>query len=377
MPLIAMALMVKNEAISIQGTLYSMFKAGMRDFFILDTGSTDKTIEIAQTFFKQHQLNGHIEQEPFVDFSTSRNRTLELAEQLFSHIPFLLMPDAEWYLRNGSALHAFCEQQKHLNTPLYSLTIKTDGVEFTVARLFRTACRIRFTGVVHEIPATDVARVKVPGPAYFQADQTRLGVEKSKRRYPQDLLLLKKAYYDNPHDPRTTFFLAQTYECLNDLENAYNFYQCREKLTGYDEETFITLLRLGSLAMRVKQTDNLPVWATAMDYFLKAHSLQPHRIEPLIQIADYYWPDNIPACYLFASYAYNKPYPRHSAHFIDRTAYQYTRYEIMSRCAWHMGEYALGEKATLLALDAQPGTQHLLNNLQLYQEKLKSIWLLK
>ena len=368
-PLIAIAIMVKNEEVSIQATLYSLFKSGMRDFFVLDTGSTDKTIDIAERFFKQHQLNGYIQQEPFVDFSTSRNRTLELAEQHFPHIPFLLMPDAEWSLRNGKALHRICEREIHSKASLYSLTIKVGELEFTTARLFRAASRIRFVGVVHELPEP-VKRVRIHSRAYFQADPTARGHEKSKRRWQQDLLLLSKAYHDNPQDSRNTYYLAQTYECLNDVENAYRFYQCREKLTGCPEEYFTTLLRLGRLSMLVKQTDNLPGWATAMDYFLKAYAQRPHRIEPLVHIADHYWPDNIQACYLFAQQAYDKPYPINELHCINKTAYQYTRYEIMSRCAWHMGEYALGEQATLLALQARPGTEHLLNNLKLYRQKL-------
>ena len=365
-PLIAIALMVKNEAISIESTLSSLLSAGIRDCFVLDTGSTDNTIALAKAFFKQHQINGHVAQEPFVDFSTSRNRTLELAELHFQHIP---LPDAEWHLHHANALLDFCEQEKHRDTSLYSLTIKMNETQFTTARLFRTASRIRFKGVVHEVPEA-CARTKVPSPTYFEVNATQQGVEKSRHRWQQDLLLLTKAYEANPNDPRNTFYLAQTYQCLNDVDNAYRFYQHREKLQGWDEENFITLIRLGSLATQVKQINSLSGWAIAMDYFLKAFSLRPHRIEPLVKIADHYWPDNIQTCYLFASYAYDKPYPDNDLLFIDKEMYEYTRYEIMSRCAWHVGNYALGEKATELALAARPGTEHLLNNLKLYRQQL-------
>ncbi len=371
-PLVAIALMVKNEEVSIQATLYSMFKAGIHDFFILDTGSTDKTVEIALAFFKQHQLNGYLKQEAFVDFATSRNRTLELTKQHFAHIPFVLMPDAEWFLRNGIELLSFCEQQQHQDTPLYSLTIKMNELEFTVARLFRTNSTIQFKGVVHEVPEIGT-HFKVPDPVYFDVQATYKGVEKTKKRWLQDLIMLTKVYETEPTDARNTFYLAQTYHCLNDVENAFRFYQYRSQLQGWDEENFITLLRLGELATKANQDNKLLAWATAMDYYLKAHALRPHRIEPLVQIADYYWPDNIQTCYLFASAAYKKPYPTNDLLFINQDAYRYTRYEIMSRCAWYVGEFALGEEATLLALKAKPGTPHLLNNLKLYQDKLKNI----
>ena len=291
-PLIAIALMVKNEEVSIQATLYSMFKAGIHDFFILDTGSTDKTIDIALAFFKRHRLNGYLQQEAFIDFSTSRNRTLELAKQHFSDIPFLLMPDAEWFLRNGHELLSFCEQEQHQDTPLYSLSIKMNTMEFTTARLFRTKSSVQFRGVVHEVPDTG-APFKVPEPVYFEVSATSKGVEKSKKRWQQDLVMLSQEYEANPTDPRNTFYLAQTYHCLNDVENAFRFYQYRSELQGWDEENFITFIRLGSLATQIQHENKLLAWATAMDYYLKAHALRPLRIEPLIEIADYYWPDNI------------------------------------------------------------------------------------
>lgn len=363
-PLIAIALMVKNEAPSIQATLNSLFERGMRHFFVLDTGSSDHTIDITQAFFKQHQLDGHIKQETFIDFSTSRNRALELAEQQFPNTTFLLMPDAEWYLHHANALINFCRQEQHNKTPLYLLKMKMNGIEFAAARLFRITSHARFTGVVHEVPDV-IATITVPDPVYFEVKASSQGIEKSNRRWQQDLVLLSKAHKDNPQDPRTAFYLAQTYECLNDLKKAYKLYQHRARINGWDEENFMTLLRLGCLAEQMNLSNTI-----AMDYFLKAFASRPHRIEPLVKIANYYWPDNIPACYLFIGYAYHAPYPKNDLLFIDKEAYQYTRYEIMSRCAWYMGEYALGEQATRLALKIHPEQEHLHNNLKLYQQKL-------
>jgi len=371
---IAIALMVKNEAISIQSLLSSLSNEGIHHFFILDTGSNDNTMELAQAFFQQHELDGYIKQEPFIDFSASRNRTIELAEQQFPHIPFLLMPDAEWHLHQVQSLIHFCEQEQHRDTPLYLIKMKMNSVEFAAARLFRTSSRVRFNGVVHEVPNV-VAQLKVPDPVYFEVKASVEGIQKSHRRWQQDLVLLSKAYAKNPHDPRTLFYLAQTYECLDKLEEAYRFYQYREKLNGWDEENFITLLRLGCLAERLSQTHAAYDWATAKKYFLKAFSLRSHRIEPLVKLANHYWPKDIPACYFFIRHAYDIPYPKLDLLFIDKEMYEYSRYEIMSRCAWYMGEFALGEQATQLALKIHPNMEHLHKNLEIYQQTLNSILL--
>ncbi|MGC1182993.1 tetratricopeptide repeat-containing glycosyltransferase [Legionella sp.] len=368
-PLLAIALMIKNESVSIEATLFSLLQNNISHIFILDTGSTDDTVERVQAFFKKHDLHAYLEQEPFIDFSTSRNRTLALAKQKFPNIPFFLMPDAEWYLYNAVALLDFCAQEVHTTTPLYLIDIKMNHSHFSTARLFRASSNVQFKGVVHEAPEAHTS-AKVPHLTYFEVKASPQGVEKSNKRWFRDLELLSAEHKKNPNDPRTAFYLAQTYECLGDFQNAYRMYQHREQLNGWDEENFMTLYRLGYLAQKTNHTDSIISWATAMNYFLKAFALRPHRIEPLVKIAEYYWPSNIQTCYLFINYAYNIPYPKNDVLFINREMYQYTRYEIMSRCAWYMKEYNLGEQATRLALDVHPDTAHLHNNLKLYKQKL-------
>lgn len=77
-PLIVVVLMIKNEASSIQATLNSYVAGGLKHFFVLDTGSTDDTVVLAREYFKQYPITAYMEQEPFIDFAQSRNRTLVL-----------------------------------------------------------------------------------------------------------------------------------------------------------------------------------------------------------------------------------------------------------------------------------------------------------
>lgn len=367
--LIAVVLMVKDESVSIQPTLSSFFDEGIRHFFIFDTGSTDNTIELARAFFEDHSLDGYVQQEPFIDFASSRNRALELAEQHFMSIPFLLMPDAEWFLHGGKSLFDFCADEVLKQTSQYLVCMKMGRIEFYVPRLFRTSSKIRFQGVVHEVPEAPAAQLKIPISVYFEIIATERGKIKSNKRWRQDLKLLFAAHVDDPDNPRTAFYLAQTYECLNDFDSAYRMYQVREKLNGWDEENFITLFRLGGLAKTRHQDNPQLGWAIAMDYYLKAFSNRPQRIEPLIMIAEHYWPENIQSCYLFARNAYDCPYPKNDLLFVEKEMYDYSRYELMSRCAWYMGEFTLGEQATRLALNARPNVPHLLKNLELYQQQ--------
>jgi len=145
-PLLTIVLMVKNEAPVIRETLQPFIDAGIDSYFIFDTGSTDDTITITEAFFKQHNIsNAIIIQEPFVDFATSRNRALDLADELFEDGCFILMPDAEWYTKNVEHLIQFCEEQKDAPCPAYLVRIIGTNIDFYIPRLLRIKSKLRFS----------------------------------------------------------------------------------------------------------------------------------------------------------------------------------------------------------------------------------------
>ena len=88
-PHIALLMMVKNEQKRLLVSLNSVL--GHVDSIVLyDTGSEDNTIEIASTFCQENNIPFRLKQGEFVDFSTSRNVSLEFADT-FEDIDFLLL----------------------------------------------------------------------------------------------------------------------------------------------------------------------------------------------------------------------------------------------------------------------------------------------
>ncbi len=370
----AVVLMVKNEETVINKTLEPYVQAGIESFLIFDTGSNDETIAIVQNYFKQHNIkNWHIEQEPFIDFATSRNRALELAEEAFPEITFFLMPDAEWYLYNINSLIKFCNNHINDNGQCYLIRTKNNTIDFQTPRLFRSNSGARFNGSIHESVATEIMK-KVPRDVYFELTASHKGIEKSRQRWHRDKELLLNRFKENPNDPRTTFYLAQTYECLLDFENAFKYYKIRCKQDGHYEETYETFYRLGRITNILQKTNEQHSWHKAMDYYFEAHKIMPHRAEPLIRIAEYYWPEsespkNAPLCYLFAKRAYEMPYPENDLLFVDPEIYHFRRYELLSKSAWQVGDYVLGEICTRKAMSYKE-MPHLLRNLATYLEAL-------
>lgn len=371
--ILVVVLMVKNEEPVILQTLEPFVNAGINSFIIFDTGSTDKTVEKIESFLKKHEphLVAHIFQEPFVDFATSRNRALDLAEQTFPQAKFFVMPDAEWYLNNGQSLNDFCQDHTNDTCSHYMIRIKNETNDFFTPRLIRAHTNARFVGECHEVVVGGSCK-KVPTSIYFELGSSRTGLEKSRSRWHRDLQILLKKHQTAPRDSRNLFYLAQTYECLADYENAYKYYKLRSHLEVWREEDYETWYRLGRITTILAGDNSDYTWQEAFDYYCKAHNILPHRAEPLVAIAQYYWPDfcppvNIPLCYLFAKRACEFDYPKDDILFIDPVIYNFKRYELLSKSAWHLGDFELGEKATRMALGYQE-SPHLLHNLNCYIE---------
>lgn len=369
-PLLVAVLMVKNEALVITETLQPFVDGGVTDYLIFDTGSTDGTQEVVSTFFKENGLsNFHIVQEPFIDFSTSRNHALDAAQSLFPHATFMIMPDAEWYMHNTHGLLQFCSDHQHDCQPAYLVPIRSTTLSFFTSRLIRCRAGVRFVGSVHEVLNT-LTSVTLPQDIYFEWRPSQKGMEKSTQRWQRDRDLLLKSYEQNPADPRTLFYLAQTYDCLGDSENAYAFYKKRDEMQGWPEENFITKFRLGGVAQKLAPKDDANVCPPSTQHYLAAYAARPQRAEPLINMAQYYLDKGqMHLAFLFAARAAQIPYPEKDILFVEKYLYDFVRYDILGRCAWYVGEYELGEWAMRQALRIKPDETYLQRNLKFYTDR--------
>jgi tetratricopeptide (TPR) repeat protein len=364
-PLLVAVLMVKNEEAVMEMTLQPLVDAGITDFLIYDTGSTDDTIQITQDFFINNNItNFVIEQGEFIDFATSRNKALELTELYFPDATFMLMLDAEWILHNGIALLQCCEQEKNNLTALYHIKLTGSDINFYHPRLIRCGSNIHFVGKVHEIPNI-MSQAKIYDAVYFEYSPSGYGQEKSKNRWLRDCDLLLKELQKNPNDARTIYYLGQTYFALGDFSNAIKWCQYRTTISGWDEEDFLAFF---VLAQAYEKSGNFQ----KMIYtYLQAFNIRSHRAEPLIKLAEYYYKiKSFHLCYLFARHACTIAYPKDDVAMVDKQAYEFIRYALLSAAAHIVGDYNLGKTATLKALQARPDQLYLQKNLEYYQTML-------
>ena len=183
--------------------------------------------------------------------------------------------------------------------------------------------------------------------------------DKSGKRWGRDKELLLIEHKKDPVEPRTLFYLAQTCSCLNDIQDAFYYYKMRTTVEGFQEEKFHSFLRCGDLSLKLGHD-----WHSTLSWYMKAveHSL---RAEPLIKISDYYkFTKNWSLAYIFIKLACTLNYPSHCILFVDKRAYDYDRWHLMSIVGFYSGNHEEGKNACLIAIENS-------NNKKLDEQNLK------
>jgi len=145
-------MIVKNEEKFLPQCLASV-RDYVDEIIVCDTGSTDRTIEIARSY------GATVIEDPWRnDFSWSRNKSIEVATKRW-----ILFMDADEELSEDSrsvllALKSQTAQMDGFYTRIINRTDDYRGsgdVSHHVIRIFPNSDRIRFFGPIHEYPAID------------------------------------------------------------------------------------------------------------------------------------------------------------------------------------------------------------------------------
>lgn len=391
--LVAGVMMVKNEHDNILFTLNSLLNY-VDGLVVYDTGSTDDTKEIIQKFSEQHKLNLYFIEGEFVDFSTSRNVLLDYLDTL--PFEFGLLLDSNDELTNGEAFRLFVDGEKRTKYTRYMVcqhwvNNNCSDTYFNV-RLVRTRGFLRYCGRVHEYMKDFDKGDKADEYAFRCSSSWTLKQErnrdaaKSGPRYAKDKELLLLDHRDDPTEPRTVFYLAQTCSCLGQYDECVYYNLLRgEMKNGFWEERYHSYLRAGDILMMNKHYEK------AVDCYLKAIEVSDprpgdhkrgvvlDRAEPYYKLACYYntrksWG----LAFMFAKTACECKFPDHCSLFIDRVVYDFHRWEMLSIVAFYAGQFSTGKIATLKALEigarvVKHNLDYLRHNLKCYEDALLGI----
>ena len=384
-PLLSLVMIVHNEAESIAGTIESVLGVVDR-YTILDTGSTDNTVELIKKTFGS--TPGDVFTEPFVDFATTRNRVIELEG---TKSVFALMLSGDEYLRDGQSLRTFCEAHRDWDTwvaqgakqEAYNMRILYGHDVYDSTRVHRTDARWFYVGVTHEYmtnarkKVATVRAVDADGgiPKIFH-DLSTSDPKKKARRWGIDRDLLIEEWKRNPNRTRTAFYLAQSYECLGDFEHAFQWYTTRWQLKGWNEEAYEARFRMARVSRHLKTPagGNRYSWPETQQMYLDAHAYLPKRIEPLYAIGHYYYhevyPRNYQLAFIFLHRASMIPFPTDLRLFLDKTVYHFKVPDLLGIVAYYTKDNAIGRKYVIKALKVRPSDARLLKNLKFFNMRM-------
>lgn len=371
---IALVMVVKNEARGLAATLRSVARAGVKLVELLDTGSSDGTGEVADRECRALGLSLIQRTGPFVDFSDARNRALEGAYRDLARLPegphFALMLSGDETLEEvepGCLERAARMCQQRPEPGAWDVQVAFGALDYDSPRLTLSDSPWRYQGKTHEAlrhPGGLNAAPRLYGVRIVHSVKAWDAAERRKR-WALDAELLEREHLEQPDNPRTVFYLAQSYDCLGEWDKAAVMYTRRAEMGGWVEERGIARLRLGR--MLATRGD----WPAAEREFLHSFAIQP-RPEPMLEIArHYYKARHWPAVALFARVGLQAPGVHQLRLFVERDAQGWALADLLSVALWNMhGPTREGLQLAEQALGGAPNDPRLAQNLAHYKRAL-------
>lgn len=231
-PTIYVGMIVKNEERDLPTCLASIQNV-VDGAVIVDTGSTDQTIEAAQKcFHKPLQIftyTGASRQDEqgdwkLWDFSQARNQFVERIDAN-PDADYLLWMDADDCLLTPQQIRRMSYLS---NYDIFGVQIQTGDIQWTHHRMWKTRQGVRFHGRIHEYPdLANLNGVNISDCIIRHDASPTPGSEDSNQR---NLRILKAEYEEHPQDSRTAFYLANTHKDGGRWAEAIQCYQHRIEL---------------------------------------------------------------------------------------------------------------------------------------------------
>lgn len=321
---LALIMIVKNESHIIEEALESMLPV-IDTYVISDTGSTDDTKEKIVSFFKKHNIPGHIYSDTWRDFGYNRTRVLDHASK---HAKFGFMLDADDLLKcpDGINKKIFYKQLDQDNVDAYKVTIvnENDSLHYHRTQLFNLKKGWKYEGILHEYPCLKRLNAKpklilLP----WKVISRRLGNRNMMDpivKYKSDAETLKEALQQEPMNTRHMFYLAQSYRDAEDFKSAIHWYEVRADFGGWYEEVYFSIYQIGEIYLQKLNNEK-----DGVNYCLKAFKFHPKRIESMHSIANFYAIRKKDFCtaYQFIRKIKDTPLPEEDGLFVTAPLYEY------------------------------------------------------
>jgi len=281
--LINLLIMVKDAGDGFREIL-ELNKEYIDKWTILDTGSTDNTINIINEVLNDKY--GTLYQEPFINFRDSRNRLLELAG---NECAYNLMLDDTYYV-TGKLRDFLVVARGDDVADSFSLFITDTETQYSSNRITKPERGLRYKYKIHEIIEKNENLCIPINIAHINDVVNNYMQNRTINRKQKDLELLFEELNDNPEDPRILYYLAETYYCIKDWDNAFKYYNLRKESThkGFDEEIYDSYFKMALISERYKNCS----WNEVERLYLDCYEKDTEIPDPLFMIGYHYLLEN-------------------------------------------------------------------------------------
>jgi predicted O-methyltransferase YrrM/tetratricopeptide (TPR) repeat protein len=344
--LINVCIMVKNGG-KIFEEMLTKNMPFMDRWTILDTGSTDDTIEIINRVLVGKK-KGALFQEPFINFGESRNRCLELAG---TQCKYNIMLDDTYVL--GGFLKEFLHFVRGDQfTDSFSLYINQYDIEYASNRIFKSTKNLKYLYSIHEvIQDYDNVNVIIPNSQahIYDIPSTDMSVRTFDRK-ENDLKLLFEEIKKSPNDPRSYYYVGQTYNLLQNYEKAFEYYLKRgnHPEPGFIQEKVDAFFE----AARIANFNLNKPWEECEKLYKRAYELDDSRPESLYFLGiHHFMKGEIDMAYNYLKKGFVNGYPIHRQYCLKPTiSFQFLP-KLLTSCCYNRCDYETGEKASKLFLE--------------------------
>ena len=273
---IALCMIVKNEERIIRRCLAAA--RPIVDYAcIVDTGSSDGTIEEINRALRELSLPGEVHKEAWRDFAHNRSSALATLRKK-KDIDYALMIDADDSVALSDNFDA-ASFKASLSDDLIYVWTKLGENSYVRPQLISNRKPFFFKGVLHEFLDCSTAFTQSTTDAFVCQSLQDSKRNENPNKYAADARLLESSI-GSVSDPflkaRYTFYAAQSWRDCGDHERAMLRYMERSQQGFWDQEVYVSLWQAGLMSEALGRPD-----AELLGLYLKAFDVCPSRAEAL------------------------------------------------------------------------------------------------
>lgn len=335
--LVNLLIMVKNAGDGFRDILMRNLPYIDR-FTILDTGSTDNTLQIIKEVLFASGKPGELYNEPFINFRDSRNRLLDLAGEKCA---FNVMLD-DTYVLHGNLRDFLSVVRGDDVASTYSIFIKDISLSHGSIRITKPERKKRYKYIIHEI-IDDIGYQIPPNVAFIEDVISEYMSDRTLQRKEMDLEMLREEIKNNPKDPRNYYYMAETYLCMKEWKSALEWYEKSFNMDGYIEERQDALYKTAVINHFSLKTP----WKDCHEMYLNAYRFDPTRPDSMFVIGHHYVEEDYcpELAHLYLKKAFEIGIPTGLNMNLKIKMYQIDIPQYLLPICYNMKDWELGSKA--------------------------------